>query len=139
MLKGLIAVADPIPPLIRPIQPFPFGASSCHGFRRCFPQLNTTTNTSRRKKEFQLSAQADDSQSNSDPQQQQQLNLSVLRFTFGFYHSHLLSISLSDDCWGSNLIMGFLTRDTWTGRILLAQMDRIRVRVPHCFEPFCGF
>lgn len=97
-----------------------------------FPAKKTTT------KSFSISARLQN-------QQQQQLNLSVLRFTLGISLCILLSMIID---WCMYMVydlscavyvglLGF--RDTWVGRVLLAQMDWLRVWFASDSEPFRGF
>lgn len=96
-----------------------------------FPAKKTTT------KPFSISARLQN-------HQQQQLNLSVLRFTLGI--SLCIYFLIYDWCIYivSNLsfavsvgLLGF--RDTWVGRVLLTQMDWLRVWFASGSEPFRGF
>lgn len=85
-----------------------------------------------------VSARLDNSKANStDPQ----LNLSVLRFTLGnsIYLSLYFSITLWDVYrWWVYWTIGWC-RNSWAGRVLLTQMDRIRVWFAFAREPFCWF
>ena len=91
-------------------------------------QLKAST----KKRRATLSPRLDNSKSNStDPP----LNLSVLRFTLG--NSLTLSL-LRYTCVKIDRFIGWC-RNTWPGRVLLTQMDRLRVRFIFGLEPFCWF
>lgn len=87
-------------------------------------------------KSVSISARLQNSQTPSN-QQEQQLNLSVLRFTLGLSLSRWTCVCFS--CVLSNLGLCPCFRDTWVWRVLLAQMDRVRVWFASDSQPFRGF